>query len=99
MYGIYNTDALEKLINTVHSMHNKTTWNEKLVTGKFNKWYQWYVSKNRAVHFALNLILYITTLREKYDKIYENFISQLKMYANMIRILSKVICQSLLCLQ
>ena len=26
MYGIYNSDTLEKLINTVHKMHNKTTW-------------------------------------------------------------------------
>ena len=28
-YGIYNSDTLEKLINTVHKMHNNTTWNEK----------------------------------------------------------------------
>ena len=26
---MYNSDTLEKLINTVHKMHNKTTWNEK----------------------------------------------------------------------
>ena len=24
LYGIYNSDTLEKLINTVHEMHNKT---------------------------------------------------------------------------
>ena len=31
MYGIYNSDTLEKLINTVHKMHNKATWNEKII--------------------------------------------------------------------
>ena len=68
MYGIYNSDTLEKLINTMHKMHNNTTWNEKLFVGKLNKWYQWYLSKDGAVHYAINSILYITTLREKYVK-------------------------------
>ena len=28
MYGIYNSDALEDLIKTVHKLHSTTTWNE-----------------------------------------------------------------------
>ena len=28
MYDVYNSDTLEDLINTVHKLHNKTTWNE-----------------------------------------------------------------------
>ena len=72
MYGIYNSDMLEKLINTIYKMHNKTTWNGKLFVGKLNKWYQMYLSKDGAVHYAINSILYITTLREKYVKMYEN---------------------------
>ena len=31
MYSIYNSDTLEQLIDTVHKMHNKTTWNEKII--------------------------------------------------------------------
>ena len=31
MYGVYNSDTLEDLINTVQKLHNKTTWNERLV--------------------------------------------------------------------
>ena len=27
MYGIYNSDTLEDLIDTVHELHNRTTWN------------------------------------------------------------------------
>ena len=30
MYGIYNSETLEKLIDTVHNMNNTTTPNEKL---------------------------------------------------------------------
>ena len=33
MYGIYNSKTLEDLIDTVHKLHNKTTWNEKLFAG------------------------------------------------------------------
>ena len=35
MYDIYNLDTLEKLINTVHKMHNTTTWNENLFARNF----------------------------------------------------------------
>ena len=38
MYSIYNSETLEKLINTVHKMHNTTTPNEKLFAGKLNSW-------------------------------------------------------------
>ena len=30
MYGVYNSDTLEDLIDTVHKLHNRTTWNENL---------------------------------------------------------------------
>ena len=73
MCSIYNSDTLEKLINTVHKMYNKTTWNEKLFAAKLDNWYPWYLSKDG--HYAINSLLYITTMREKYVKMYEMFIS------------------------
>ena len=39
MYGIHNLDTLEKLIDTVHEMHNSMTPNEKLFSGKLDSWY------------------------------------------------------------
>ena len=30
MYGKYNSDTMMDLINTVHQMHNVTTWKEKI---------------------------------------------------------------------
>ena len=38
MYSIYNSDTLENLINTVHKMHNQTTWNEDLFASKLHQW-------------------------------------------------------------
>ena len=36
MYGIYNAETLERLINTVHEIHNTTSSHEKLFTGQHN---------------------------------------------------------------
>ena len=36
MYGIYNAKTLEKLINTVHEIHNVTSSHEKLFAWEHN---------------------------------------------------------------
>ena len=36
MYGIYNAGMLEKLINTVHNIHNVTSSHERLFAGEHN---------------------------------------------------------------
>ena len=45
MYGVYNAETLETLINTVHQMHNSTTPNERVFMGELNKAFMWYVNK------------------------------------------------------
>ena len=39
MYGVYNSDTLKDLIDTVHRMQNFTTWNEKTFAGKLHDTY------------------------------------------------------------
>ena len=34
MYGVYNAETLEKLINTVHNIHNTTSLHERLFAGQ-----------------------------------------------------------------
>ena len=36
MYGVYNSDTLKDLIDTIHRMQNFTTWNEKTFAGKLH---------------------------------------------------------------
>ena len=40
-------------------------------------------------HYAINLMLYLRTIKEKYIEMYNEFISQLHKYAKAIRILPK----------
>ena len=89
MYGIYNSETLEKLIDTAHKILNTTTWNGKLFAGKLNSWYNYYLSNYGIGYYATNSLLCLRTLREKYIKMYEEFIIQLCMCEKVIRILSK----------
>ena len=36
MYGVYNSDTLEELVETVHRIHNISSWHERTFAGKFN---------------------------------------------------------------
>ena len=63
MHGVYNAETLEKLINTVHKMHNSNTLNESIFRGEINMAFMWYVNKQGAQHYAINLLLYLRMLR------------------------------------
>ena len=80
MYGVHNSDTLEDLINAVHRLHNQTTWNQRLFAGQMKDWYHWYLSSRGVNCYAINSLLFLTTAREKYVKMCERFITQLKEY-------------------
>ena len=51
MYGVYNTETLEKLIETVHALHSTQSMYEKLFAGQITKtykfsnaWVLWYTT-------------------------------------------------------
>ena len=87
MYGINSAETLEILITTAHKMHNITTPNERLFAGKLSSLFAWYLTKEEVNHYIINSLLYLRTLREKYVKMYEQFIMQLCMYAKVIKII------------
>ena len=89
MYGVYNLDTLTDLIDRVHRMQNFTTWNEKTFAGKLHDWMEIYAQDEGVHNYAINSVLFLTTVREKYVKMYERFIEELKLYSRAIRVLSK----------
>ena len=89
MYGVYNVDTLEKLIQMLHKMNNRSVWYERLYAGHVNKWFEMYSASQGAKYYAIHSLLYLRTIQEKYIKMYERFVNQLKKYSQAIRILSK----------
>ena len=68
MYGIYNSETLEKLITTVHKMHNLTTPNEELFASMLSSWYTWYSTEDGISHYVINslLLLYKAVVSDLY---------------------------------
>ena len=62
MYGVYNSDTLTDLIDTVHRMQNFTTWNEKTFAGKLHDWMELYSQDEGICNYAINLVLFLTTV-------------------------------------
>ena len=92
MYGIYNVEMLEKLVKTVHALHSRQTLYETLFAGKTSAAYKFYSQMHGShgiQHYAVNSMLYLRTIKDKYIAIYNEFISQLQVYTKAVRILAK----------
>ena len=68
MYGVYNTEMLEKLINTVHNIHNTTSLHERLFEGQHSSLTlrSLYSNSLGLHHYSLNSLLYLRTVQDKY---------------------------------
>ena len=77
IYSVYNSDTLTDRIDTVHRMQNFTTWNEKTFAGKLHDWMELY-SQDEGIHnYAINSVLFLTKVKEKYIKMYKRFIEEI----------------------
>ena len=68
MYRIYNADTLEKLINTVHEIHNVTSSHEKLFAGEHNSaiFRLLYMDALGIQQYAFNSLLFLRVVQDKY---------------------------------
>ena len=66
MYGMYNAETFEKLINTVHCMYNFTSLNEKLFAGQLGTVMiqPIYANIQGIQHYSINSLLYLRTIKE-----------------------------------
>ena len=92
MYGVYNAETLEILIKRVHALHSRQTMYKSLFAGRTSAAYEYYSqmhSKQGIQHYAINSMPYLRMIKDKYIEIYNEFISQLHIYAKAVRILVK----------
>ena len=92
MYGIDNAAILENLVKTVYTLHSRQTLYKYLFAGKTSTAYKSYLQMpdlHGIQHCTVNLMLYLRTTKDKYIEIYNEFISQLHIYAKAVRSLAK----------
>ena len=91
MYGVYNAVILDKLITTVHNIHNTTSSHERLFTEQNNPstFRTLYAHSLGLHHYSTNSLLYLRTIQDKYITLYRELVTQLCIHASAIRILAK----------
>ena len=91
MYGVYNTEMLEKLINAVHHIHNTTSSHGRLFAGQQSSLTlrSLYANALGLQHYSINALLNLRTVQDKCIALYKELITQLSIYATSIRILAK----------
>ena len=91
MYGIHNMEMLEKIINTVHEIHNVTSSHEKLFAGEHNPslFRMLYMDALGIQQYVTNSLLFLRIIQDKYISLYRELITQLHTYVSAIRILTK----------
>ena len=101
MYGIYNAETLEKLINTVQDIHKVTSSHERLFAGEHNPalFRLLYMNELGIQQYAFNSLLFLRVMLDKYISLYKELITQLKSYVSAIRILTKGYLPTTLILQ
>ena len=67
MYGIYNAETLEKLINTVQEIHNLTSSHEKLFAGEHNPtlFRLLYTDALGIQQYVVNSLLFLRVIQDK----------------------------------
>ena len=86
MYGIYNAETLEKLIKTVHEIHNATSSYERLFTGEHDHllFRVLYTDALGMQQYATNSLLFLRVTQDKNISLYRELITQLCRYVSAI---------------
>ena len=86
-----NAETLDKLIRTVHEIHNTTSSHEKLFTGEHNHsvFRILYAHSLGLQQYSINSLLYLRIIQDKYISLYRELITQLHTYVSAIRIIAK----------
>ena len=82
MYGVYNAETLEKLIKTVHKIHNATSSHEKLFAGEHDDslFRILYTDSLGLQQYAANSLLFLRIIQDKYISLYRELITQLHVH-------------------
>ena len=71
-------------------MHNLASLKERLFVGRVNDWLKQQLTHYNDEHsYSIANLLFLRTINEKYVRMYERFINELKTYSQAICILSK----------
>ena len=97
LYGIYNAETLEKLINTVQEIHNVTSTHEKLFVGEYNPalFRMLYMEASGIQQYAINSLLFLRVIQDTYISLYRELSPNYIHMPQLLECLQRGICPTL----
>ena len=90
MYGEYDVQSTDGLIKALKNLNNRTVYLERMLNGHFENIVMRYVKETRGLDiYAHQVNLYVQAMRERYLRIPENLIAEIRLLMRSIAILSK----------
>ena len=90
LYGQFNVNCTEKIIETLNDMYTRQTFVEEIVSNLTADWPRRYLSREAGVSlYASHLAIYLSTVNEKFVKLHQELRYSLDKLLNDIKILSE----------
>ena len=90
MYGEYDINSTNKILNMFNGLNNRTHTLELWLSGHNSVMARNYITAaNGPALFSHQLQLYLNSLKEKYVRLHENLVTELRLLLRSIAILSK----------
>ena len=90
MYGEYDVQSTDGLINALKNLNNRTVYMERMLNGHFTNVMMKYIKESRGLEiYSHQVNLYVQAMRERYLRIPENLIAEIRLLLRSIAILSK----------
>ena len=97
MYDVYNVETLEKLVTTVHNIHNTTSSHERLFAGQHSpSIFRMHHAHSLGLHhYFINSLLYLRTIQDKYIALCRELITHGTYMLQQLEFWQKGTCQTL----
>ena len=90
MYEEYDVQSTDGLILALKNLNNRTVYLEKMLNGHYRNVMMKYISESKGIEiYAHQVNLYVQAMRERYLRIPENLIAEIRLLLRSIAILSK----------
>ena len=90
LYGQYSSENIDKIVQTIRGLQNKTSKVEEVLMGMHREWPQLFMKTGAGLSiFGFHLNIFLHSIQEKHDRMYETLLSKLKDFLVAVETLSK----------
>ena len=80
LYGQYISDNIDKIVQTIRGLQNKTSKVEEVLMGMHREWPQLFMKTGAGLSiFGFHLNIFLHSIQEKHDRMYETLLSKLRL--------------------